>query len=159
MHSEYLGLLMLMAVAAVICGAMVTLSWVLGPKKNTLYKSSPYECGVAPAGGAKERFPIKFYLVAILFILFDIEVVFLWGWMTVLRNSFDDKAFMVFSLVEMLIYMSTWVLGYVYALRVGAIDWDETTSLDPAKLGIADSGTVMVTPLEHTAVGVGGGTK
>jgi NADH-quinone oxidoreductase subunit A len=133
MQAQYLGILMLILVAAVICGAMVTLSWVLGPKKYTPYKSAPYECGVAPVGDARERFPIKFYLVAILFILFDIEVVFLWSWMTVYRSSGIE--FMSFSFIEFLSYMSTWVLGYLYAVRVGAMDWDETTSLEPAKLG------------------------
>lgn len=128
----YVGILVLVAVAAVICTAMVTLSWVLGPKKVTPYKSSPYECGVTPEGSARERFPIKFYLVAILFILFDIEVVFLWSWMTIYRDA--DVSFQLFSFIEMIIYMSTWILGYIYAVRVGAIDWDETTSLEPAKL-------------------------
>lgn len=112
---------------------MVTLSWLLGPKKTTPYKTSPYECGVAPVGSARERFPIKFYLVAILFVLFDIEVVFLWGWMTVFRNS--DPAFQLFSFIEVVVYMSTWILGYVYAIRVNAIDWDETVTLEEAKLG------------------------
>jgi NADH-quinone oxidoreductase subunit A len=130
--SEYTGILFLILVAGILCGAMVTLSWVLGPKKNTKYKSSPYECGVAPVGDAKERFPIKFYLVAMLFILFDIEVVFLWSWMTVFRTA--DTSFMVFSFFEMLIYMSTWVLGYVYAIRVEAINWDEATSLAEGKM-------------------------
>lgn len=128
----YLGILALVAVAAIICGAMVTLSWVLGPKKVTPYKASPYECGVAPVGDAKERFPIKFYLVAIIFILFDIEVVFLWSWMTVFKNS--DKEFMLASFWSFLIYMATFVLGYLYVIRVRAMDWDETTSLAPEKL-------------------------
>lgn len=129
---SYIGILVLVALAAIICVAMVSLSWVLGPKKFTPYKSSPYECGVTPVGSARERFPVKFYLVAILFILFDIEVVFLWSWMTVFRDA--DVSFQLFSFIEMLIYMSTWIMGYIYAVRVGAIDWDETTSLDPAKL-------------------------
>jgi NADH-quinone oxidoreductase subunit A len=133
MQGEYLGILVGILVAAIVSGAMVTLSWVLGPKKHTPYKSSPYECGVTPVGSARERFPIKFYLVAILFVLFDIEVVFLWGWMTVFRSA--DASFQMFSFIEMLVYMSTWILGFVYALRVNAIDWDETTSLDEAKLG------------------------
>ncbi|MFW5697910.1 MAG: NADH-quinone oxidoreductase subunit A, partial [Fimbriimonadaceae bacterium] len=77
MLAEYIPLLVLIGVASLLCAAMVTLSWVLGPKKSTPYKSSPYECGVEPVGTARERFPIKFYLVAILFVLFDIEVVFL----------------------------------------------------------------------------------
>lgn len=129
MQGEYLGILIGILVAAGISAAMVTLSWVLGPKKTTPYKNSPYECGVAPAGSARERFPIKFYLVAILFVLFDIEVVFLWGWMTVFRH--ESQEFQVFSFIEMIIYMSTWILGFVYALRVNATDWDESESLPP----------------------------
>lgn len=125
MGDPYIGLLILILLAAVICGAMVTLSYVLGPKKLTPYKESPYECGVEPDGSARERFPIKFYLVAIVFILFDIEVVFLWSWMTIFKSSSPD--FQMFSFIEMAIYMLTWVLGYAYAIRVGAINWDETT--------------------------------
>jgi NADH-quinone oxidoreductase subunit A len=109
---------------------------------------------VTPVGDAKERFPVKFYLVAIVFILFDIEVVFLWSWMSVFKTS--DTAFMTFTFIEFLLYMATWVLGYVYAIRVKAIDWDDTTALAPEKLG---TGTTVVTPVEHTVVGVGGGTK
>ncbi|HSI74000.1 MAG TPA: NADH-quinone oxidoreductase subunit A [Fimbriimonas sp.] len=130
---EYLGILVLLGLAVVLCGAFVVLSWLFGPKKSTPYKSSPYECGVTPVGDAKERFPVKFYLVAIVFILFDIEVVFLWSWMTVYKTS--DTAFMAFTFIEFLVYMATWVLGYLYAIRVKAIDWDETTSLAPEKLG------------------------
>ncbi|MBX3112668.1 MAG: NADH-quinone oxidoreductase subunit A [Fimbriimonadaceae bacterium] len=135
MQNDFVPLLILMVVAAVICTAMVTLSWVLGPKKNTPYKSSPYECGVEPSGNANERFPIKFYLVAILFVMFDIEVVFLWSWLTVFNNPATDISFKVFSFVEVVVYLSTWIVGYAYVLRVGAIDWDETTSLQPEKLG------------------------
>lgn len=153
MNEQYIGIVVLVSLAAVICGAMVTLSWLLGPKKNTPYKSSPYECGVAPAGDARERFPIKFYLVAIVFILFDIEVVFLWSWMTVFKKA--DLQFQTFSIVYFLTYMATWILGYVYMIRVNAIDWDETESLAPREL----EGTTVITPTEHTLVGVGGGTK
>jgi NADH-quinone oxidoreductase subunit A len=123
----------MMAVAVVICTAMVSLSWLLGPKKDTKYKSAPYECGVEPIGDARERFPVKFYLVGIIFILFDIEVVLLWGWFTAFRNSGTE--FMQFTFFEFLAYMSTWILGYAYVMRVGAIDWDESTSLAPEKLG------------------------
>jgi NADH-quinone oxidoreductase subunit A len=126
-NMEYLALVAVMVVAAVICGAMVSLSYILGPKKITRYKQSPYECGVQPVGDAKERFPIKFYLVAIVFILFDIEVVFLWGWMTAYQKF--GPAFLVFSFWEFIIYMATFVIGYAYVIRVGAIEWDETTAL------------------------------
>lgn len=132
MFAEYLPILIMMGVAAVICTAMVTLSYVLGPKRNTAYKSSAYECGVAPQGNALERVPIKFYLVAIIFVLFDIEVVFLWSWLTVFANA--SLEYMVFTGIAMLIYFALWILGDAYVIRSGALDWDEAISLAPEKL-------------------------
>lgn len=157
MTDGYLGILVLMAFAALICGVMVGGSWLFGPKKQTPYKSSPYECGVQPFGDAHERFPIKFYLVAIVFILFDIEAVFLWGFYTAYKNSPDTK-FVVFAFIEFVTYMATWILGYAYAVRVGAIDWDETTSLAPEKLvptPVAEASPVVVEV--PTSVTVAGG--
>ena len=123
----YLGILALMGLAATLCVVFATISWVLGPKRITSYKGSPYECGVAPVGDARERFPIKFYLVAIVFILFDIEVIFLWAWMTVYKNA--DLGFLKVSFYEFLSYMLTWILAYAYVVRVGAIDWGEESEL------------------------------
>ena len=151
---NYLGLLVLIAVSAVICAAMVSLSWVLGPKKSTPYKSAPYECGVTPVGDSRERFPVKFYLVGIIFILFDIEAVFLWSWYTVFAKS--DQAFMVFSFVSFLSYMGSWILGYVYAVRVGAIDWDEATTLAPEKLAGKSEADRSAAVLERTDNVLGG---
>lgn len=151
---SYVGILMLIGVAAIICAAMVTLSWVLGPKKVTPYKQAPYECGVAPVGDAKERFPIKFYLVAIVFILFDIEVVFLWSWMTVFRNA--NIEFVVASGISFLVYMATFIVGYLYVIRIGATDWDEATSIPLEKFGVLarrDDGAV---PVDPAAIPVGG---
>lgn len=128
MEPGYVALLMLVLVAGGISAAMILLSTILGPKKVTPYKASPYECGVEPVGSARERFPIKFYLVAILFVLFDIEVVLLWGWMAYFRHASPE--FKIFSFIEVLVYMSTWIIGYVYAIRVGALEWDETVSLE-----------------------------
>ncbi len=133
MNGDYLGIAVLAVLAALIAVGMTCMSWVLGPKKNTPYKSAPYECGVAPVGDAQERFPIKFYLVAIVFILFDIEAVFLWGFYTAYKNS-PDTNFVIYGFFEFLAYMATWILGYMYVIRVGAIDWDETTSIAPEKL-------------------------
>lgn len=123
----YLGILALMGLAATLCVVFATISWILGPKRITSYKGSPYECGVAPVGDARERFPIKFYLVAIVFILFDIEVIFLWAWMTVYKNA--DLGFLKISFYEFLSYMLTWILAYAYVVRVGAIDWGEESEL------------------------------
>jgi len=144
MSGEFVPILILMGVAAIICAAMVTLSWVRGQKKVTPYKASPYECGVAPLGSANERFPIKFYLVAILFVLFDIEVVFLWSWLTVFKDG--SLEFQIFSGIAVAIYMALWILGDAYVLKVGAIDWDESTSLAPEKLESTPAVPVTATP-------------
>ncbi|MFN7172128.1 MAG: NADH-quinone oxidoreductase subunit A [Fimbriimonadaceae bacterium] len=134
MGSEYIPLLILVALAAIICTAMVTLSWVLGPKASSPYKSAPYECGVEPIGSTRERFPIKFYLVGMLFILFDIEVVFLWSWLSVYGTAATE--YKVFTFLVLIVYMILWFFGDAYVLRVNAIDWDESTSL--AHLGPGD---------------------
>lgn len=124
---SYIGILALMGLAAVLCVVFATISWLLGPKRNTKYKNSPYECGVAPVGDARERFPVKFYLVAIIFILFDIEVVFLWAWMTVYRDG--TRNFVEFTFFEFLAFMATWVLAYAYIIKVKALEWDEPEAL------------------------------
>ena len=92
MLGDYLPILLTIALAAIICTVMVTASWFFGPKRKTSYKGSPYECGVTPLGSARQRFPIHFYLVAILFVLFDVEVVFLWSWLTVFKDPFSKVA-------------------------------------------------------------------
>ncbi|MCW5941519.1 MAG: NADH-quinone oxidoreductase subunit A [Fimbriimonadaceae bacterium] len=148
---DYIAIVILVGLAAVICGAMVSLSFVLGPKNTTPYKQSPYECGVQPLGDARERFPIKFYLVAMLFILFDIEVVFLWSWLTVFKNA--DLAYQTFSFGAVMVYMVLWIIGDAYVIRVNAIDWDETTSLHPAKLGEPDPAALPVTARDLELVG------
>jgi NADH-quinone oxidoreductase subunit A len=133
MSGEFLPILILLGVAALLCAVMVVGSWLLGPKKATHYKSSPYECGVAPMGSAQERFPVKFYLVAIIFVLFDIEVIFLWSLMSVFKTA--PVEFKVFSGIALGIYMLLWLIGDAYVLRVGAIDWDEDTTIAPEKIG------------------------
>src|SRR5580658_7277473 len=78
--NDFLPLLVLMIIAVVLALTLVGLSWILGPKKPSAAKLAPYECGVTPVGSARERFPVKFYLIAMLFIVFDIETVFLYPW-------------------------------------------------------------------------------
>ncbi len=135
MH-PYLPLILLIVVGAILCALMVIASWVLGPKKVTPYKASPYECGVQPVGSARERFPVKFYLVAILFILFDIEVVFLWSWMAVFRGWVESgHPSAVYSFWAVMLYMFLWFLGDAYVIRAGALEWEESKTLHPEKLG------------------------
>ena len=128
---EYWPILLLLALSAIVATVMVVGSWLLGPKKNTPYKDSPYECGVAPLGDARERFPIKFYLVAMLFILFDIEVVFLWSWMATYKEwvAAGDPA-ALYSFWAIMIYMFLWFLGDAYVIRSGALQWEESETLE-----------------------------
>ncbi len=134
MSGEFMPILLLLGVAAILCAAMVVGSWLLGPKKVTSYKASPYECGVEPMGSAQERFPVKFYLVAIVFVLFDIEVIFLWSLMSVFNLPTTPTDFKVFSGIALGIYMLLWLIGDAYVLRVGAINWDEDTTIAPEKM-------------------------
>ncbi len=117
----------MMILAGLIGSGMVFLSWFLGPKKKTPYKEVPYECGVTPSGTAREKFPIKFYLVAMLFILFDIEIVFLWSWLAVFKDAALD--YQIYSFWAVMVYFSLWIIGDIYILRVHAIDWDEPADL------------------------------
>jgi NADH-quinone oxidoreductase subunit A len=94
------------------------MSYALGVKKPDPRKLSPYECGVNPTGTARERFSVKFYLVAMLFLLFDIEAVFLFPWAVVYR---DLK---LFGFVEMLLFILTIFAGYIYVWKKGALEWE-----------------------------------
>ncbi len=142
MLAEYQPIIVLLAFGAFMCTAMVGGSWLLGPKKSTPYKEDAYECGVQPVGDAKQRFAIKYYLTAILFVLFDIEVVFLWSWLTVFKNG--TAQFQVFSGIAVLIYMVLWIIGDVYAIKAGAIEWDESNAIAPEKLAEPKSATAGV---------------
>ena len=109
-------------VVSVIAGAIVTLSWLLGYRKPTRAKLSPYECGMAPVGDARERFSVKFYLVAMLFILFDVEAVFLYPWAIILREL------KMFGFWEMLVYIIIVLVGFFYIWKKGVIDWNTPAS-------------------------------
>jgi NADH-quinone oxidoreductase subunit A len=119
---EYIPLLILMVVALILAATLVGLSWILGPKKPSAAKLAPYECGVTPVGSARERFPVKFYLIAMLFIIFDIETVFLYPWAVTFRSL--PHAMQVFELFEMITFIVILFVGYVYVWKKGAFDWE-----------------------------------
>jgi NADH-quinone oxidoreductase subunit A len=93
-------------------------SLILGMRKPTPEKMAPYECGMQPVGTARERFSVKFYLVAMLFLLFDIEAVFLFPWAVVYR---DLK---LFGFFEMLLFIAVVLAGYIYVWKKGALEWE-----------------------------------
>ena len=94
------------------------MSYVFGVKKPDARKLSPYECGMQPIGTARERLSLKFYLVAMLFLLFDIEAVFLFPWAVVYREL------KLFGFFEMLVFIAVILAGYVYAWKKGALEWE-----------------------------------
>lgn len=121
--ADYIPLLVLLVIAVIVAATLVVLSWILGPKKPSAAKLAPYECGVTPVGSARERFPVKFYLIAMLFIVFDIETVFLYPW-AVTFTKWNSHALQLFSLFEMIVFIVILFVGYVYVWRKGAFEWE-----------------------------------
>lgn len=119
---DYLPLLILIIVGILMAGLLVTLSWILGPKHITKEKLMPYECGVNPVGSARERFPVKYYLIAMLFIVFDIETVFLYPWAITFRSG--SHAFRLFEFAEMIVFIVILFVGYIYVWKKGALEWE-----------------------------------
>jgi len=118
MPIQYLPIAILLLLATIFAVAVVAVGHLLGPRRPTLRKSLPYESGMNPFGPGTRRMPVRFYMVAVLFILFDIEVVFFLPWAIVFRQLG------LFGLVEMLIFVLILVVGYVYAWKKGALEWE-----------------------------------
>lgn len=119
----YLPVLMLVAVTILFTAGMLIASVLLGKKgSRPAVKDTAYECGMAPIGSGAPRMSVKFYLVAMLFILFDIEVVFLYPWAVVYKEMLAAHAGMI--LWSMLSFMVTLFVGYLYAVKKGALDWN-----------------------------------
>ncbi len=119
--------------ALVIAIALVTLSYVIGKKVKNRVKDMPYECGIEPTGDARERFSVKFYLVAMLFILFDIEAIFLYPWAVIY------KQLKMFAFTEMLVFVAFVMAGFFFVWKKGVLDWAKTErdTPTPAPLGRA----------------------
>jgi NADH-quinone oxidoreductase subunit A len=115
--TEYIGILIAFVLAGAFAGANIVLASLLGPKKPSTVKSEPFECGQVPLSLPVGRLSVKFYLTAILFILFDVELVFVYPWAVVYR------ALGGWSLAEMVIFLGILMVGFFYAWDNGALDW------------------------------------
>jgi NADH-quinone oxidoreductase subunit A len=115
---DYIPIGLQAGLALVLAGVILTLATVLGRPKRSQTDLSPYECGVDPVDASDKRFTIRFYMVAMLFILFDIEAAFLYPWATVFREMGME------GFVGMLIFLAVLTIGYAYCWRRGALDWD-----------------------------------
>src|SRR6188472_2431614 len=115
----FVPVLIMLGLGAGFAGGSILLSQFVGPRKPTAEKSAPYECGMPPVGDAHERMSVKFYLVAMIFLLFDIEVAFLYPWAMALRELGWG------GFVQVVLFMLLLLAGYVYVWRKGALDWGE----------------------------------
>src|SRR5215470_15345591 len=123
---DYLPILLMFIVAAGFAVGNVILSTLVGQRKRTKTKLMPYECGKDPVGSARERFSVKFYLIAMIFILFDIEVIFLVPWAAVFKTlAAQGPAMRVFVYFEMMVFIGLLLVGYIYVVKKGAFDWGE----------------------------------
>jgi NADH-quinone oxidoreductase subunit A len=115
---EYIAIAVMIATATLIAFIAIGLGELFGPKKKAEAKDMPYESGMNPYGEGTRRMPVRFYLIAVLFILFDIEVVFFLPWAIAFRQLG------LFGLIEMAIFIVILLIGYVYAWRKGAFEWE-----------------------------------
>jgi NADH-quinone oxidoreductase subunit A len=115
----YFPILFQALLAILVSGGLLAAGMLLGKKVRNKVKDSPYECGMEPVGNARERFSVKFYLVAMLFILFDIEAIFLYPWAVVYREL------KMFAFVEMLLFLILILAGFFYIWKKGVLNWSE----------------------------------
>ena len=115
---EYVAIALMIALATLIALVAIGLGTIFGPRKPSAEKSMPYESGMTPYGEGTRRIPVRFYLIAVLFILFDIEVVFFLPWAITFRQLG------LFGLFEMIVFIAILLVGYVYAWKKGALEWE-----------------------------------
>jgi NADH-quinone oxidoreductase subunit A len=115
---EYVAIGLMIFLATVVALIAIGLGYLFGPRKESEAKSTPYESGIAPFGPGTRRMPVRFYLIAVLFILFDIEVIFFLPWAITFRQLG------LFGLIEMAIFIVILLVGYVYAWKKGALEWE-----------------------------------
>jgi NADH-quinone oxidoreductase subunit A len=118
---EYLPILIFLTIVILFAGGTIFLSSIVGKKTSTREKLMPYECGLDPIGNARAKFSVKFFIVAMLFIVFDVELVFLYPWAIVFKQFAQFK---MFVFVEMVVFMVILLAGFIYAWKKGALEWE-----------------------------------
>lgn len=121
MSLSYLPILILMFFVFLFAAGGLAMSYYIGPRRPSPQKGEPYECGMAPIGNTWERIPVRFYLIAMLFILFDIEIVFIYPWLVAFRVLAGATLFLF---IELLVFIGILVVGYIYIWRKGALEWE-----------------------------------
>jgi NADH-quinone oxidoreductase subunit A len=116
--TNYFPVVLFILIALIFAIGTLVLSYVVQPRVASAEKSSPYECGSEPISDARMPFPVRYYIIAMLFVIFDVEIIFLYPWAV----AFDKIG--LFGLVEMMIFIALFLAGYVYAWKKGALEWD-----------------------------------
>jgi NADH-quinone oxidoreductase subunit A len=117
MVDAYIPILLFILVAIGFAVATLLMAWVIQPSKYNKVKLEPYECGIEPLTDARDRYSVRYYLIAMLFVIFDVETVFMFPWAVIM----DRLA--LFGLIEMLVFLLILIVGYFYAWRKGALEW------------------------------------
>ena len=121
---NYFPILMFVLVGVAVGVLPVAMGFVLAPSRPDPEKLSPYECGFEAFEDARMKFDVRYYLIAILFILFDLEVAFLFPWATIFKDIVATESIKMFGFVEMLVFVAILVIGYIYAWAKGALEWE-----------------------------------
>ena len=123
MLASYIPIGVIVILAVIFGFFIIALGTLFGPRRKTARKVMPYESGMTPIGPGTRRIPVRFYLVAVLFILFDIEIIFIIPWAVILRQFVQENNG-VFALIEMAIFILILLVGFVYAWKKGALEWE-----------------------------------
>ena len=121
---QYLPVLLFILVGVAVGVVPQVLGKLLGPNRPDSEKNSPYECGFEAFEDARMKFDVRYYLIAILFILFDLEIAFLFPWATIFKDIVATESIKLFGFIEMLVFVAILVVGYVYAWAKGALEWE-----------------------------------
>jgi len=124
MLENYFPVLVFILVALIFGCVPVLLGWFVAPQRPDAAKLSPYECGFEAFEDARMKFDVRYYLIAIIFILFDLEIAFLFPWAAILKEIVASESVKMFGFVEMLVFLGILLVGYVYAWAKGALDWE-----------------------------------
>ncbi len=121
---NYFPILMFVLVGIAIGVLPVAMGFLLAPSRPDPEKLSPYECGFEAFEDARMKFDVRYYLIAILFILFDLEIAFLFPWATIFKDIVAAESIKLFGFIEMLVFVTVLVIGYIYAWAKGALEWE-----------------------------------
>lgn len=124
MLENYFPVFIFIIVGALVGALPMAIGWILAPNRPDSEKLSPYECGFEAFEDARMKFDVRFYLIAILFIIFDLEIAFLFPWATIFKEIVDTEAIKWFGFIEMMVFITILVIGFVYAWAKGALEWE-----------------------------------